>query len=207
MDVYVGFIAALPYTFAPQGWAACDGSSVAVSSNSALFSLLGTQFGGDGITTFKLPDLRGRTIIGSGSGPGLTPYNQGENGGFESITLSAQQMPTHSHAAAVAGGGTVPVTGTISATLNVGTIGGDSNPGGNFIAASAGGSGEQIFTTAGGATANAGSVTVTPNLTAAVNNLTVTVGMSGGSLPHENRMPYLAIQYCIATQGLYPSRP
>lgn len=84
--------------FAPRGWALCDGQLLAVSQNDALFSLLGTIYGGDGRTTFGLPDLRGRIPIHAGTGPGLSPQRQGARGGEESVTLTVNQLPSHTHA-------------------------------------------------------------------------------------------------------------
>jgi microcystin-dependent protein len=99
-DPFLGELALVPYNFAPTGWAFCDGQLLLISQNTALFSLLGTQFGGNGINTFALPDLRGRVPIhvgGSGAGPGLSTYAIGEIGGAEVVTLLATQMPAHTH--------------------------------------------------------------------------------------------------------------
>ena len=98
MDPYLGYITMFAGNFAPRGWAFCDGQLLPIASNSALFSLLGTQFGGDGRTTFGLPDLRGRVPVHSGKGQGLTPRVQGEPGGQESVTLTQSQTPSHAHA-------------------------------------------------------------------------------------------------------------
>lgn len=94
---YVGEILLVPYNFAPKGWAECAGQLMPISQNTALFSLLGTFYGGDGKSTFALPDLRGRTPIGSGQGPGLSDYFLGQTGGEESVTLLVNQMPAHTH--------------------------------------------------------------------------------------------------------------
>jgi microcystin-dependent protein len=94
---YLGQLMIVPYNFAPMGWALCQGQLLSISQNTALFSLLGTFYGGDGITTFALPDLRGRAPIGVGQGPSLQPYNQGETGGEETVTLTLSQIPNHSH--------------------------------------------------------------------------------------------------------------
>ncbi len=96
---FLGQILIVPYNFAPLGFADCDGQLLSISSNTALFSLLGTYYGGDGIHTFALPDLQGRVPIGQGTGPGLSPYVVGENGGEESVTLLLSQIPSHSHGA------------------------------------------------------------------------------------------------------------
>lgn len=95
---YVGEIKVFAGNFAPQGWAFCNGQLVAISQNTALFSLLGTTYGGDGQQTFGLPDLRGRALIHQGQGNGLSPYAMGQMGGVEAVTLITQQLPGHTHA-------------------------------------------------------------------------------------------------------------
>jgi len=97
MDPFIGEIKMVPYTFAPRGWALCNGQLLPINQNQALFSLLGTTYGGDGRTTFALPDLRGRVAIHPGNGPGLSPYALGQKGGSESVILTSNQMPSHSH--------------------------------------------------------------------------------------------------------------
>ncbi len=96
-EPFVGEIRMFAGNFAPRGWAFCDGQLLAVSQNDALFSLLGTIYGGDGRTTFGLPDMRGRTPIHAGSGPGLSPRNLGAKGGAERVTVTTQQLPSHTH--------------------------------------------------------------------------------------------------------------
>ncbi|HEU4743283.1 MAG TPA: tail fiber protein [Meiothermus sp.] len=95
---YIGEIRIFAGNFAPAGWAFCDGSTLPISENEALFTLIGTTYGGDGQTTFALPDLRGRIPLHQGTGPGLPPFVIGQDGGVETVTLTAQQMPTHNHA-------------------------------------------------------------------------------------------------------------
>jgi microcystin-dependent protein len=97
MEPFIAQIMMFGGNFAPRGWALCDGQLLAISSNSALFSLLGTTYGGDGRTTFGLPDLRGRVPIHPGTGPGLSPYTLGQKGGVESVTLTENQLPSHRH--------------------------------------------------------------------------------------------------------------
>ena len=97
-DPFIGELMLVPYSFCPQGWAEADGRLLAISSNSALFSLLGTQYGGNGTTDFALPDLRGRVPLGVGTGPGLTTVTTGQTGGTESVTLTTSSLPQHSHA-------------------------------------------------------------------------------------------------------------
>ena len=97
MDPFIAEIKMFAGNFAPRGWAFCQGQLLPINQNQALFSLLGTIYGGDGRTTFALPDLRGRTAIGPGNGPGLSTYREGQNGGVEYVTLTANQMPSHNH--------------------------------------------------------------------------------------------------------------
>lgn len=97
-EPFLGQIAFVGFNFAPVGWMECNGQVLSIASNTALFSLLGTMYGGNGTTTFQLPDMRGRVIVGTGTGPGLSAYAQGQTGGAESVTLTTAQMPSHSHA-------------------------------------------------------------------------------------------------------------
>ena len=108
MEPFLGQIQPLGFNFAPVGWATCDGQLLPISSNDALFSLLGTAFGGDGRTTFALPDLRGRSIRHVGTGNGLNSVSWGERGGRETVTLTVNEMPTHNH------GGTITLGGAVS---------------------------------------------------------------------------------------------
>ncbi|HVT12552.1 MAG TPA: tail fiber protein [Fimbriimonadaceae bacterium] len=96
-DQFLGEIRNVAFTFAPKGWAICDGSLLSIAQNTALFSLLGTTYGGNGTTNFALPDFRGRIAIGQGTGPGLSPYALGQQGGQESYTLQTQELPSHNH--------------------------------------------------------------------------------------------------------------
>ena len=105
---YIGEILPVPYNFAPRGWAFCQGQLLPINQNQALFSLLGTTYGGNGQTNFALPDLRGRVAVSSGQGPGLSPYDLGERSGTESITLTVNELPTHGHEVGAAGIGTSP---------------------------------------------------------------------------------------------------
>ena len=98
-EAFVGEIRAFGFNFAPRSWAFCDGQLLPISQNQALFSLIGTFYGGDGRTTFQLPDLRGRAPIKYGNGPGLSSYQLGHRGGLEQVTLTQNQMPTHNHVA------------------------------------------------------------------------------------------------------------
>lgn len=130
-EPFVGEIRMFAGNFAPRGWAFCDGQLLAVSQNDALFSLLGTIYGGDGRTTFGLPDMRGRIPIHAGSGPGLSPRRLGAKGGAEKVTLTVNQMPSHTHS----------WQATTAAAQN-------RSPGGNALASGTG----DVFTTAGNLT-------------------------------------------------------
>jgi microcystin-dependent protein len=124
MDQFIGEIRLLPYTFAPLDWQDCDGSLLSIASYDALFALIGTTYGGDGQTTFAVPDLRGRLPVHVGTGSGLSPYTLGQVGGSESVTLIAAQLPAHAHAAMVTSA--TATTGTASASSALGAISGDS---------------------------------------------------------------------------------
>jgi microcystin-dependent protein len=161
--------------FAPRGWAFCQGQILSIAQNTALFSLLGTTYGGNGTTTFALPDLRGRVPVGTGQGPGLSPVNLGEVSGEPTHTLIITEMPAHNHQAQAQGNS---------------SSGNSSSPAGNTWAAST--TRDNLYTNAGA------------NSPMAAN--TVTVGIAGGSQPHNNMQPYVGLNYLIAIEGIYPSR-
>lgn len=115
-EPFIGQIVMFGGNFAPRGWALCDGQLLPISSNSALFSILGTTYGGDGVSTFGLPDLRGRSPMHPGSGPGLTPRQLGQKGGAERVTLTTNQLPAHSHDMELTSG-----NGTTNNPVGVGT--------------------------------------------------------------------------------------
>jgi len=168
MEPFLGQLMLVPYNFAPQGWAFCNGQIMSIAQNSALFSLLGTTYGGNGQTTFALPDLRGRVAVSSGQGPGLQNYSLGEVAGSESVTLISTQMPAHTHLVGAS-------TGSAQATPDNAFPGSDTST--------------QIYDLAA-------STTMNPQM----------IQPAGGSQPHENRQPYLVLNYIIALQGVYPSR-
>ena len=122
-EPFIGEIRPIGLNYAPRGWAFCNGQLLPINQNQALFSLLGTTYGGNGVQTFALPDLRSRVPVGTGQGPGLSPYSLGQVGGVESVTLTTAQLPAHTH----------PVTGTMQAA----ELGDPSTPKGNFLAADA----------------------------------------------------------------------
>jgi len=167
MDPFLGEIRIFGGNFAPRGWALCAGQILSIAQNTALFSLIGTTYGGNGQTTFALPDLRGRLPVQPSS---LVSW--GEVGGLEQVSLTANQLPAHSH----------PLfASTQPATLGI--------PTGNSVADTSGG-GPPLYAQGGA------SVAMSP----------AAIEPAGLSLPHENRMPYLAMNYIIATEGIFPSR-
>lgn len=172
VDVSEPFLAEVKmvgFTFAPRGWALCDGQLLPISQNQSLYSLLGTTYGGDGRTTFALPDLRGRTPVHSGSG-----INLGGEGGEESHILTTAEMPQHTHSS--------------SASTATGNQGSDTSPTNNVLASQA--------------RRELPIYTEPTSLTA----LGPMAANTGGGQPHENMQPFLAVNFCIALQGLFPSR-
>jgi microcystin-dependent protein len=175
-DQYVGEIRIFTGDFAPLGWAPCNGQFMSISQHTALFSLLGTTYGGDGRTTFALPDLRDKAPLQAGRGNGLSPRDLGESGGAAAVTVTAAQMPSHTHAVnCVSGGGdqNTPV-GTIWAEAHVSRQG--------------------IPMYAAGASSGA------PQMGAQA------LASAGGNQPHNNLPPTLALNFIIALQGVYPPR-
>ena len=128
-DPFIGQITMFGGNFAPRGWAFCDGQLLAISQNTALFSILGTTYGGDGVSTFALPDLRGRASIHPGHGPGLSQYHLGEKGGAETVTLTTAQIPSHSHALNINSSNGNTANGTNAVLAGFGT---SAPPVGNF---------------------------------------------------------------------------
>lgn len=179
MDPFLGEIRLFGLAYEPKGWAFCDGRLLSISQNTALFSLLGVMYGGDGRSTFGLPDLRGRAAVGMGMGAGLSSYVQGELVGSENVTLLSAQMPMHAHTFSAQ----VPVS-TRPAT--------QTSPANSYFART---SQEQYGTDP------------QPSSLMANDLLSGTTNVAGGSQPHENRMPFLVMNYAIALQGVYPPRP
>ncbi len=171
-EPFIGQIIMFGGNFAPVGYALCNGQLLPISQNTALFSLLGTTYGGNGTTTFALPNLQGRVPIHMGQGPGPSPYYLGQEGGSETVTLTVPQIPSHNHPA--------------------GCQSGDANsqsPAGNIPAKEVAGATAVYSTSQPNATMAAGAI-----------------GLTGGNQPHENLPPFLTLNFCIALQGIYPSR-
>jgi microcystin-dependent protein len=165
-DAYIGQIMLASFGYAPKNWALCSGATLPINQNQALFSLLGTTYGGNGTTTFQLPDLRSRTPCGTGQ-----TYGLGQSGGVESVILTGSQIPAHMHTAGYStnnGGGRNP-TNTLYG-----------NTGSNSIYANA--SGPQV----------------------PLNQ--ATLGATGQNQPHSNLQPYSVLNFCIALNGIFPSR-
>ena len=191
-DPILGQIAIFAGNFAPRGWALCHGQILSIASNTALFSLLGTQYGGNGSTTFALPDLRGRAPIGGGTGPGLSPRRIGERGGSQTHTLNIQEMPAHTHQITGAGGG-----GKLSTEKAVR----ETPVAGDVPAVTITKSGLADVELKSFGPENANSVNAGSSSGGGA-----TIALSGASQPHNIMQPYVTLNYCIATTGVYPSR-
>ncbi|RYD95929.1 MAG: phage tail protein [Sphingobacteriales bacterium] len=190
-ESFMGFIAAFAFNFPPRGWASCSGQLMSIAQNNALFALLGTSYGGNGQTTFGLPDLRGRTLVGTGQGPGLSSYVTGQLGGGENTTLNINNMPSHNHTAVVN-----------SVIIADNSVANTSSPSGNRLATSPKtGSGPNATTLNTYTTATSNPVSL-----GSAANPTVTIGNNGNNQAFSNMQPYLAINYSIATEGIFPSR-
>jgi microcystin-dependent protein len=184
-DPFVAEVRIFGFQFAPKGWAFCNGQIMPISQNTALFSLLGTTYGGDGKSTFALPDLQGRAALHPGQGPGLSLYDLGQEGGEEAVTLLQSEMPSHPHTV----GGALAANGT------------SQDPTGNIWAQAELGPRASVNAYAPAASING---KVNPNILAVGNPPIPTV--AGGGLPHNNLMPYLTLNFCIALQGVFPPR-
>ncbi|MBD2714350.1 phage tail protein [Microvirga sp. STR05] len=182
MEPYLGEIRIFGGNFAPVGWLFCQGQLLQISDNDALFTLLGTTYGGDGVTTFGLPNMASRVTVGQGQGPGLSNYVVGQVMGAESVTLTTLQLPAHAH----------PFNGTISAIAGE-TATAQTNPTGAYFSDR----GESAYNLVVGDTpAELGTGALSGQATPA-----------GGSQPHPNIQPVTAINYIIATAGIWPSQP
>lgn len=177
-EFFIGQVMMAGFGFAPRFWAQCNGQLLPINQNQALFSLLGTQFGGNGTTNFALPDLRSRTPIGYASSvdPGWQPPSVqiGQMAGVENVTLLSTNLPAHGH------------------SMNASTSNGDNrNPSGRFYANSSGAPTPSLYAPSTGALVPLNPATVAP---------------AGGNQPHPNLQPYSVINFCIALSGIYPSR-
>jgi microcystin-dependent protein len=171
-DPFVAEIRIFPFNFPPKGWAFCDGQLLPLSQNTALFSLLGTFYGGDGKSTFALPDLQGSVPMHQGQGQGLSQRFLGEQSGSESVTLLVTEMPFHTH--------------TLQASFGPGDL---KEPQDGAVL-----------------TRNQNGAIYNPAVAPLVTMAPQTLAPAGGSLPHNNMMPYLTLNFCIAMQGVFPPR-
>ena len=203
----IGYVA---FDFAPRGWAKCDGQLLPISSNTALFSLLGTKYGGDGRTTFGLPDMRGRVPVHQGRSPGGSTFSMGSHGGSESIVLTDAQMPAHTHTATATSTSNSVVAAGASATSTLKAVNADADNSaaqGNSLANGARG-GNVYSASAPTVSMHAGSVETTlsgVNITTTTDT-TVVVGNAGGSTAFSIMQPYTTVNCVIALEGIYPSR-
>jgi microcystin-dependent protein len=171
-EPFLGQINIYPYNFAPRGWMFCQGQILSIAQNTALFALLGTTYGGNGQTTFALPDMRGRAAVSSGQGPGLSTYDLGQVSGSENVTLNTNQLPMHNH--------------SLSVHVNS-SEGGTNSPGGGYCGK------------------------IDPGIYAATTDNTnmgtqPPTGIAGGNQPVSILQPLLVLNFCIAIEGVFPSR-
>jgi len=170
-EPFIGQIIIVGFSFPPRGYALCNGQILSIAQNTALFSLLGTTYGGNGQTTFALPNLQSRVPIHFGQGPGLSSYSLGQQAGEENHTLISNEMPQHNH------------------VLNCHSEDGNQGNPNPHLLATAGGTPPPYSNQAADAQMAGNSI-----------------GLAGGSQPHNNIQPYLALNFCIALQGIFPSR-
>jgi microcystin-dependent protein len=178
---FLGQISMFGGNFAPQGWAMCNGQIVPIAQNDALFSLIGTTYGGDGVSTFALPNLQSRVAIDQGNGGGLSPRVMGEAAGTEAVTLTTQQIPQHNH-------------GFVCSTTTA--VAGGQAPAGTLVPGTPSPAGSRWFAYDDGSTPS-------PKPFKLEN---ASLSMAGGNQAHENLMPTLCVTYIIALQGIFPSR-
>lgn len=228
MEPMIGMVFMIPWNWAPMNYALCQGQLLLVQQYMALYSLMGTSFGGDGRANFNLPDLQGRAPIGTGILKGGGIYQLGTKIGNENTTLGLNNLPVHNHGAtftAVTGSQTVTLpgqTGTLKVGINVAsTAAGNASPSNTALLAASAGTNTKIYTSATATPAPAttpladGATTVTGNAATAgqtfsvptVTGGTVAIGNAGASQPFTNYQPSLAMSFVIALVGLYPDRP
>ena len=177
-DAFVGEIRLFSYTIIPRGWLLCNGAVMQIQPNAALYSLLGTQFGGDGKTTFALPDLRGRLPVGCGQGTGLSAYILGATFGVEQVTLTAATFPVHTHAFVATTNAATSLAPTPNGTMTLADVG----------------AGNELYTAPN-----------VPSSTPAVLNA-MSTSKAGNSVPHDNLQHVMAMNYIICCLGgLFPS--
>lgn len=178
-EAFTGEVRLMGFAFAPINWALCNGQLIPIQQQTALFSILGTSYGGNGTTTFGLPNFQGNVAVGAGAGPGLSPYTPGESGGTTTVTINGSQLAAHTHAFQSAGGRVVAVSNTPTPTTSLAPAA-NTTP---FLPP-----------------------TPAPNET----TLAATALSPAGTpspFPHNNVMPYQAVNFCICISGIFPTRP
>ena len=213
LDPFLGEISYVGFNYAPSGWMKCDGQTLSISQNAALFSLLGATYGGDGVTTFKLPDMRGRVAIHQGQSPGYAPYTLGQSSGQETITLTAGNLPAHTHPATATSTSTSTVAPGATATSTLKAANSDINTNtaqGNSLGNAARGS-SFYSTTAPSISMNAASIETTLSglavNTTTTTNVIVEPGPAGTPQSFPVMQPYTVVNCIIATDGNYPPHP
>lgn len=183
--------------WSPRNWFSCSGQLLSIAQYTAFFSLIGTLYGGDGRTSFGLPDLRGRVAVGAGSGPGLTPRSNGQASGVEGVTLNTLEIPAHNHAAQTS-------TPTVaSASIEISSAAASTTPSPAGALPGAPSNNIPTYGTAAGPAMSSSMASLT-GLT--FNSVSTTIGLTGGNLPHQNMQPWLSVLYIICYQGIFPSR-
>jgi microcystin-dependent protein len=194
---FLGEIRWVGFNFAPNGWATCDGQILSIAQNTALFSLLGTTYGGNGQTTLALPDMRGRAPVHPGQGPGLSVRDMGEAGGTETVTLTMNEMPLHVHGLASHTHAIPALPIEIRASSFAAT---QASPAGNVLATPS----TNIYSTGlASVTLAAGAAVSTPGTTGGATGTTMP---TGANVPHQNMPPFLGVNCIIAVTGIFPSR-
>lgn len=202
MEGTIGEIRAFAGTFAPRTWLFCQGQDMPLNDYQALYAIIGTYYGGDGMTTFKLPNIASRIVVGTGKGNGLSNYNLGQVNGEENHTLNSSELPVHSHQISPTFSTTA---GSVNLSLNaVASQGDQSSPADKYLAQDVN---DKIYANPDKAT---NLVSLNSNA-AKVSNLSppipqVTIEQSGSNLPHSNIQPVLAVNYIICVEGIFPSR-
>lgn len=222
MEPYIGSVFPWPMNWAPRGFFLCEGQILPISQYTPLFAIIGTYYGGNGTTTFALPDLRGSVVIGAGQGPGLSDYVIGETGGEPSISLIQSELPAHVHSltgitapVTTAAVGTIPnINSGITAGLPTSSASNSLTPGSNSVPGvapivSAMPEDNNIYGAPDNTATMPVSASITPNqplnITQATNTVTGVLNPSGGSQAHNNMQPFSVVNYIIAYQGMFPS--
>ncbi len=180
-EPFIGEVKIFGFSFSPLGYDFCNGQLYSIAEYTALFSLIGTTYGGDGQTTFALPNLQGRIPIGQGQGPGLPDYTMGESAGSPTVTLTTAQMPPHVH-----------TLHSMNVKIKASSAAADENAPGNLFP--------------GVASASVYTASPTPNVYTGSTQVTGTTDIMGSGMPFSVANPYLVLNYCIATEGIFPSR-